>query len=123
MSAASQRLRRCDRLRDRRDFQRASRDGHRANTRNFVLLATPRRSSGVGARLGVTASRRVGGAVVRNRVKRCVREWFRRSGRDAARGMDLVVIARPAVAALGQGEIQRELELGASRLGASGEAR
>jgi ribonuclease P protein component len=48
-------------------------------------------------RLGIIASRRVGGAVVRNRAKRRLREIFRRdqpSRRDAGRSFDVVAIAR-----------------------------
>jgi len=49
-------------------------------------------------RLGVTASRKVGGAVVRNRLKRRVREWFRAERSWMRPGIDLLVIARhPAV--------------------------
>lgn len=52
------------------------------------------------SRLGVTVSRKVGNAVVRNAVKRRIREWFRRSGRERCEGLDLVVIARAAAAGL-----------------------
>jgi len=51
-------------------------------------------------RLGVTVSRRVGIAVVRNQVKRRIREWFRRDGQVLVRGRDVVVIARAAAADL-----------------------
>jgi ribonuclease P protein component len=50
------------------------------------------------SRLGVTVSRRVGNAVVRNRVKRRIREWFRRDGGALVAGRDVVVIARAAAA-------------------------
>jgi ribonuclease P protein component len=54
-------------------------------------------------RLGIIASRRVGGAVVRNRAKRRLRELFRqespaRAVDDGRRALDVVVVARPAVA-------------------------
>jgi ribonuclease P protein component len=57
----------------------------------------------------VTVSRRVGNAVVRNAVKRKIREWFRRVGREALIGTDLVVIARPGAGALDSRAIFREL--------------
>ena len=63
-------------------------------------------------RLGITASRRVGNAVVRNRVKRAVRDWFRSChGRiDAGtEGLDFVVIARRAAASLDAGAIADRL--------------
>jgi ribonuclease P protein component len=67
------------------------------------------------ARLGLAVSRRVGGAVVRNRVKRRVREWFRHR-RGLLAGLDLVVTARPAAAALDQFAVARTLEALLSRL-------
>jgi ribonuclease P protein component len=51
------------------------------------------------ARLGITVSRRVSGkAVVRNRIKRCVRESFRQT-QNRLGGLDLVVIAQPGAGA------------------------
>lgn len=61
------------------------------------------------ARLGITASRKVGGAVKRNRVKRRVREWFRRGQGGLAPELDLVVIARRGATTLDQAGVDREL--------------
>jgi len=60
------------------------------------------------SRLGITVSRRVGGAVVRNRVKRLVRETFRRRWRDLPAG-DAVVIARAAAGRLDAAAVGEEL--------------
>lgn len=45
------------------------------------------------SRLGIAATRKLGGAVVRNRAKRLVRELFRNA--DVPRGLDIVIIPRP----------------------------
>lgn len=80
-------------------------------SQNFVVLVLPRGTAcGEGARrLGVTVSRRVGAAVVRNRVKRHIREWFRRRCEILDPGVDVVVIARASAASLGGSAIDREL--------------
>ena len=76
-----------------------------------MLAAPPRHADGAQtlarARLGITASRRVGGAVVRNRVKRRVREWFRTTRPCAG---DWVVIARSGAVELSARETARELD-------------
>ena len=68
----------------------------------FVVLVCSReeRDDGARPRLGLTVSRKVGGAVVRNRVKRRVREWFRGSRGCLRGGIDLVVIGRSGAAGL-----------------------
>jgi ribonuclease P protein component len=63
-----------------------------------------------GARLGIVASRRVGNAVVRNRVKRRLREWFRRRRGELPRGIDLLIIVRPGAGAIGSDELHAELD-------------
>jgi ribonuclease P protein component len=74
----------------------------------------------VGSRLGITVSRKVGRAVVRNRVKRRVREWFRGSRAKLREGIDLVVIGRSSAIYLSGRETQGILcrlarEVGATR--------
>jgi ribonuclease P protein component len=62
----------------------------------FVVITAPRQG-GI-SRIGITASKRVGGAVVRNRIKRLVREFFRRHQHGLTPPRDVLVIARPAAA-------------------------
>ncbi len=61
-------------------------------------------------RIGITASRRVGNAVVRNRVKRQVREWFRNVEVAGASGYDLVVVAKSGVGEWPTMRIRGELD-------------
>ncbi len=108
-----------DRLHRRAEFLRAQRDGLRRQTKHFVIYLWARQSadlSEVGfstlgsVRLGITVSRRIGNAVARNRVKRRVRELFRRELRKGLPvGSDLVVIARNGAAMLTSDEVRREL--------------
>ena len=69
------------------------RDGRRRHTAHLVLLRRP--ASGSTSRLGVTVSSRIGNAVVRNRVKRLIREVFRQCRAELLPPEDLVVIAKP----------------------------
>jgi ribonuclease P protein component len=87
-------------------------------SRSFVLLLAEQRGGDPGAppRLGLTVSRRVGGAVVRNRVKRRLREWFRSHRELVPLGKDLVIIARPAAAMATVCELARELATSLARL-------
>jgi len=83
------------RIRARAEFTRVQRGGRRVTGRYMTLIALP---NALGSdRLGIVASKRVGGAVVRNRAKRRLREIFRREQppRASSRGsLDVVAIAR-----------------------------
>jgi ribonuclease P protein component len=84
---------RATRVRKRAEFTRIQQGGARVSTRTFVLVVSGRPDQGP-ARLGITASRKIGGAVTRNRAKRLVREAFRTVGELFPPGIDLVVIVR-----------------------------
>jgi ribonuclease P protein component len=71
----------------------------------------------VGPRLGITASRRVGNAVVRARSKRRIRELFRTNvGVSGGRDVDLVVNARRGLAAASWPELEQEFRRTVKRL-------
>jgi ribonuclease P protein component len=76
-----------------------------------LLLWQTQRDAGPDAarsRVGITVSSRVGNAVVRNRVKRGVREFVRRS-KTLLPGGDLVIIAKPSAATLAHDMLDRDL--------------
>lgn len=96
-------------MRRREDFLRLQRAGARFQTPHFVVYAM-RTEEIRPPRLGITVSRRIGGAVMRNRVKRRVRECFRMKLRsNIPAGGDLLVIARTGAARLETRAILEEL--------------
>jgi ribonuclease P protein component len=85
------------RLKQRRDFQRVAGKGQRAARPGLVLQALP--VAGTELRIGFTATKKIGNAVVRNRTKRRLREAARLLlGSGQAQGFDLVLIGREATA-------------------------
>lgn len=75
------------------DFDRVIRRGRSHASREFVLYVFPRETGG-DPRLGLSVSRKVGGAVQRNRVKRLLREAFSLESARLPEGTDAVVVAR-----------------------------
>jgi ribonuclease P protein component len=108
-----------DRLHRSAEFIRLQRSGLRFQSPHFVLYAGTLETEPERSRLGVTVSRRIGNAVIRNRVKRRVREIFRGRIRDSlAQGTSLVVIARAGAGSLATASITDELVTGARNLSA-----
>jgi len=95
------------RLRTRAQFDRVFRQGVRADGRLFLLIAAA--NGRPEDRLGLTVSRRVGGAVARNRVRRLLRESFRALERGSRPAADLVVLAKTEITGSALRELGREL--------------
>jgi len=101
-------LKKTERILKRADFKRLSKYGARIQKDHFLIVYSRNRFGNL--RLVVTASRKVGSAVVRNRIKRLVRERFRLSKALFNNSYDIHVIARPGAASLSSQEISQVLE-------------
>lgn len=96
-----------DRLRKRSEYLAVQNHGRPHHTRHFLVLVCTA-ATGRG-RIGITVSSKVGIAVVRNRIKRWVREVVRR-GQWPGAGLDVVVIAKKTAEGLGSlGEVALDL--------------
>lgn len=87
------------RLRKRREFTRAHSLGTRSHARQLTLIIVDNDTGR--ARLGCAVSRRVGNAVVRNRIRRLLKELFRHHAHRWP-AVDVVVIAKPELAQLAE---------------------
>ena len=85
------------RLRRRAEFVGAQTDGKKLHGRHVLVLARKRNDPECVGRLGITVTKKVGNAVVRNRIKRLVREWMRLHG-WVPKGWDIVVVAKDSAA-------------------------
>ncbi len=99
------------RVRRSSEYRRIQAEGERVHTPHFVLLVcarSPRGGEGE-RRLGLVVSRKVGSAVRRNRVKRLLREVFRRNPSLFPDGSDIVIVAKRGATALGYEQVRSEV--------------
>ena len=80
------------RVRRRVEFQRVFERGVRVHGRYLTVLMAP--TEGTRSRLGIVASKKLGGSVARNRAKRLIREVFRQHPPQASGPVDVLVIPR-----------------------------
>lgn len=115
---AAEGLPRWRRIRRRADFLRVQNAPQvRVRTAYFLMLGAsrapaeaPEAETPRPTRLGIVASRKVGGAVARNRAKRLIREAFRKRWASLPEGLDLVIIVRPDIASRSAKEVADALD-------------
>ncbi len=95
------------RLHSTGDYQRVYRNGRRFSAKHFLLFF--HFSPGDSSRIGLAVGRKVGPAVVRNRVKRRLREILRRLRSGFPTPADVVIVAHPAAAGLDQAAMEEEV--------------
>lgn len=123
----SQQFRRASRLRSRDEFTAVQHSGRRVSARFVTLLGLP---NTLGRdRLGIIASRRVGGAVARTRAKRRLRELFRRredplqGGSAGPATLDVVAIARADLVEAPFADLHADFQIAIAKLRASSSRR
>jgi ribonuclease P protein component len=95
------------RLRRRPEFLSLQREGRRRTVPHFIVITRTKQREP--SRLGITTSRKAGDSPARNRIRRLVREYFRRNRPALAPPRDVLVIARPGAADLSYWDVEREL--------------
>lgn len=106
------------RVRKRREYLQIQATGRRVSLPHFVFIVAARApSEEPGPRLGITASRKVGGSVVRSRIRRLVREAFRALRENLPKDLDLVVIVKRAPANFTLGDVIAEWRSAERQLG------
>ena len=104
----TQRFPRTARLTRRSEFQTVYRNGEKRSGRAFICYRL--RHNDFGQKLGLAVSRKVGGAVVRNRIKRYLREIYRRRRSQLPDDEHIVIVARPASADLSFAECEAVID-------------
>jgi ribonuclease P protein component len=106
-ASRAQTLPRSARLRKRRDFLALHHRGRRSRTRHFLIVRDEGTSEPT--RLGITVTKKIGCAVVRNRIKRGIREAFRRLRHNLPANMTVLVIAQLGAGELSAGAVADEI--------------
>jgi ribonuclease P protein component len=105
-----ERLLASDRLKRRADFERVQGTGRKVHSARFLFLVLPREEQSSPTRLGLTVTRKVANAVGRNRIKRVLREVFRKNRALFPAGCDVVVVAKDRAPGLGYEDTRVEIE-------------
>ena len=103
------------RLRRRPEFVSVQSSGRKVHGKLFMALVAQSSTTASIGRVGLTVTKRIGNAVIRNRIKRRAREWLRRNGWVPA-GRDVVLVAKDGAAAATSAEMAADLARIVSRV-------
>ena len=105
-------------MRKTADYRRIQEQGRRVRQAHLLVVFLPGEREE--SRFGLTVSRKVGNAVVRNRVKRWLREAIRHERGALPGRWDVVFIAHPSASTAGQAILQRQVQSAVARIPAAG---
>ena len=88
------------------EFDKVRREGQRVV--KGCLILNWRFAKGDASRIGVVTSRKIGGAVIRTRARRLLREVFRKHQHDLARPIEIVLVARQSISGKGYSDVERD---------------
>ena len=97
-----------DRILKRNEFIQLSKFGRKLHQGSFIAIYVPGRFGR--SRLGITVTKKVGGAVTRNRIKRLVREYFRLNKHLLSGEWDINIIAKKEAADLSSEKVFASLQ-------------
>lgn len=99
MNQADERFPKYLRIRKRKEFLEIQYKGRKINTEHFLICIKERERNGLQGycvpRLGITTSKKIGKSTIRNKVKRILREVFRKNKYRWIEGVDIVIIVKP----------------------------
>ncbi len=98
------------RLHLKNDFQQIIHGGVRVQGKGLVLWYKPAPFAGADRRMGLVVSKKIGNAVVRNRIKRLLREAFRLNRENLARGVDYIFSPRCGEQLVSLSQVQQALQ-------------
>jgi ribonuclease P protein component len=103
-----------DRILARESFRRVYEQGRKVQSKYFTAFVLPTAS---GKRLGITATRKIGNSVERNRCRRLVREAFRRNKWLLPNGVDIVINVKRSLVDAGYRDLEAEFKTFLERAG------
>jgi ribonuclease P protein component len=114
--AASLRFSRNSRLAQSRDFARIRQQGERL-AQGCLIANWNKLSTGAAPKLGVVTSKKIGGAPVRSRARRLLRESFRLHQHEFAQPVELVLVARNSIAGKKFADVEKDFLAALNRAG------